>query len=115
MATATQDRTYGRSSSSGNSLHAGKDFVLLAKKSVHESTRPHNVRTRREQEWYDRIKEQVLELREENKSWGGAKILAQLVVLDHGLNMAINRLMECRIISELIRENKIKSYYETVA
>ena len=81
------------------------------KKPVPESTRPHNVRTRRNQEFYDKLKEQVLEIRKENESWGGMKIHARFEAIDHGLDMVINRSMVCRIISELIREKKIKSYY----
>ena len=81
------------------------------KKPVPESTRPHNVRTRRNQECYDKLKQQVLKFRNENKSWGGMKIHARLEAVDHGLDMAVNRSMVCRIISELIREKKIKSYY----
>ena len=39
------------------------------------------------------------------------KIHARMENLDNDPDMAINRLMVCRIISELIREKKIKSYY----
>ena len=77
------------------------------KKPVHESTRPHNVRPRRNQECYDKLKKQVLKFRKENKSWGGMKIHARI----DGLDMAINRSMVCQIISELTREKKIKSFY----
>ena len=77
------------------------------KKPVPESTRPHNVRPRRNQECYDKLKKQVLKFRKKNKSWGGMKIHARF----DGLDQAINRSMVCRIISELTREKKIKSFY----
>ena len=79
-------------------------------KQVPESTRPHKVRTRRNQEFYDKLKEQVLKLRKENKSWVGTKIHARFEARDQGLDRAINRSMVCRVISELIREKKLKLY-----
>ena len=83
------------------------------RKPIPESTRPHNFRTRENQKEYDDLKELVLKLREKQNSWGGNKIHA---FFKHFGNLTTSRSMVGRIISELIREKKIKSNYsETFA
>ncbi len=77
------------------------------RKPIPESTRPHKVRTRENQEQYDEQKNKVYEFRKKFKSWGGKKLHTYM----ERLGYEIKRSKVCRIISELIREKKIKSYY----
>ena len=44
------------------------------RKPIPESTRPHNVRTRADQEWYEEIKQKVLKLRTKRPNWGRVKL-----------------------------------------
>ncbi len=77
------------------------------KEPIPKSTRPHNVRSREDQSCYDKLKAIVLKIRKKWQAWGGAKIQRFL----HLQGITISCAMVCRMISELIREKKIKSYY----
>lgn len=71
------------------------------------STRPHNVRSREDQFQYDQLKARVLSLRKKYSSWGGLKIHGYLVLK----GIKVSSAMVCRMISELIQEKEVKSYY----
>lgn len=75
---------------------------------IPESTHPHNFRTLEDQKQYDDLKELILKFREKQKSWGGKKIRA---FFKHFCDLTTICSMVYCIISELIREKKIKSYY----
>ncbi len=72
-----------------------------------KSTRPHTVRSREDQGLYDKLKEIVLSIRKKWQAWGGVKIQRFLKLQ----GITASSAMICRMISELIREKQIKSYY----
>ena len=71
------------------------------------STRPHTVRSKKDQKRYDLLKEKVFKIREENPSWGRIKIHYEMLML----NFKISVSMVGRMICELIKEKRIKSYF----
>ena len=77
------------------------------RKPIPGSTRPHHVRTRENQKQYEEQKTEVYKLRMKFRSWGGKKLQTYMENLGHEIKVS----KVCRIISELIREKKIKSYY----
>ena len=81
------------------------------KKPVPESTRPHNFRKRKDPERYAELKDKVLDFRNERKSWGRHKIQYLMTVANFSISVA----MVGRMLSELIKEGLVKSYYGTFA
>ena len=77
------------------------------KKPIPESTRPHNVRTRADQRRYKNLRDRVLKLRLKHPTWGRVKLHAFME--KSGVN--VYRSMVGRIISELIKEREIASYF----
>ena len=77
------------------------------KKPIPESTRPHNVRNRADQRRYKKLRKIVLKLRTKWPTWGRVKLYEFLK--RRGVN--VYRSMVGRIISELIEEREVASYY----
>lgn len=77
------------------------------KKPIPESTRPHNVRTRADQRRYKKLRNIVLKLRMKKPTWGRVKVHA--VMERDGVKVC--RSMVGRIISELIEEREVASYF----
>ena len=77
------------------------------RKPIPESTRPHNTRTRADQRRYKKLRDLVLKLRTKWPTWGRDKLYEFLT--RRGVNVC--RSMVGRIISELIKEREIASYF----
>ena len=81
------------------------------KKPVPESTRPHNFRKREAPERYAELREKVVDFRQELKSWGRNKIHYLMTIA----NVSIRLAMVGRMLSELNKEGRVKSYFGTLA
>ena len=75
---------------------------------VPKSTRPHNVRSKKDQKRYEMLKERVYELRVINETWGRNKIHYTMTKV---LRFKISVSMVGRMIRELIKSGRISSYF----
>ena len=81
------------------------------KKPVPKSTRPHNFRKREAPERYAELKEKVVDFGQELKSWGRNKIQYLMTIANVNIRIA----MVGRMLSELIKEGRVKSDFGTFA
>ena len=81
------------------------------KKPIPESNRPHNFCKREDPKRYAELRKKVLDFRRKQKSWGRSKIQYLMTLANHSISVA----MVGRMLSELIQDGLIKSYFGTCA
>lgn len=90
-------------------LGKSKSTILRWRKDpIPKSTRPHNVRTKKDQKRYKMLKDQVYALRLLHKTWGRKKIHYEMTKV---LRFKISVSMVGRMIQELIKCGQISSYF----
>ena len=90
-------------------LKKSKSTILRWRKDpIPKSTRPHNVRSKKDQKRYERLKDKVYELRLIHATWGREKIHYKMTKV---LRFKISVSMVGRMIQELIKSGRISSYF----